>query len=176
MAHAAVPLGRSMFLHCRGDGKDLRIGLHGFLLWKLRDTSPPWVLSEEPLFPRGADCALQKPPPVSLQVLSNGTGSCGRENGGSSVQSARRSGWALQNFSDVRRGTWRERLELHPPSLLSMGHTGRSGSGGKRPPTAFASSIPLALQEGRAVEDTLIHRVACGDGQPAAFAPFKTRN
>lgn len=74
---------------------------------------------------------------------------------GSSVQYVRRSGWALQNFPDMRGGTWHKRLELHPPSLPASPWDMLAGQGerGKRP-TAFASHIPLTLQEGIAVEDS----------------------
>ena len=42
------------------------------------------------------------------------------------------------------------------PSLPASPWDTLAGQGeqGKRPPTAFASSIPLTLQEGRIVEDT----------------------
>lgn len=122
------------------------------LLWKLRGTSPLWVLAEELLVPHAADCVLQKPSPVSLQLLSYGTGSCGWESEGSSVQYVRRSGWALQNFSDMRRGTWHKRWELHPPSLPLHGTRWRVRvNGGKD----HQQPLHLVyLQEGRAVEGT----------------------
>lgn len=127
VAHAVVSLGRPTFLHCRGVGKELRICLHGFLLFAV-ETQRHQVLSR--YFPKSRcflvvqGCMLQNTSPVSLQLLNHGTGSCDWERKGSSVQYMRTSGWALQNFSGMRGGTRHERLELHLPSLPLHGRSG----------------------------------------------------
>lgn len=147
------------------------------LLWKLWGTSPLCVFSKEPPPPCGADFVPQKTSPVFLQLLSHGTGSCGWESKEALwVCEEEWLGSAELLWYERRDVAWEIGVAPSPRDMLAG-----QGEWGKRPPTAFASSISLTLQEGRAVEDTQRFRAAWGNeeggsGQSATFALFTSRN
>lgn len=100
----------------RGDGKELRTCLHGFLLIAVetpRHQSSLRIFQRAAVSLRHGLCATEDlsrvfatPEPRHRELwVGERRKLC---------DNVRRSGWALQNFSDTRGGTWNERLESHP--------------------------------------------------------------
>lgn len=156
MAHAGLSLDRPTFLQYRRDGKELRTYLHGFLLFAVETQrhQPSLVTfwrATVSLWCRL--CAAE-----TLSCIFAPSEPCHRElrvAEQKKVCAVREEEWL--GSAEL---LWHERMDVAQDIWVasslpasSWGALAGQGGWGKRPPTAFASNIPLALPERRTVED-----------------------
>lgn len=136
----------------RGDGKELRTCLHGFLLIAVetpRHQSSLRIFQRAAVSLRHGLCTTE-----DLPCFCNSWATAQGAVGGRAKEALwqREEEWlgsAELLWHERRDVEWEIGVAPSPRDMLA----GR-GEWGKRPPTAFASSISLTLREGRAVEDT----------------------